>query len=107
MNKKLQMGVMLVNRYGIRVKACCASCRHKCLSDFGHRCCELTGNVVRSKHRCCDWQMSEELGMLGCERGSVKRREYQLTLVEMRGCEDVCKTRADFEREQDSVYMDF
>ena len=40
--------VMLVNRYGITVKKCCASCQHKCLDDFANRKCELTGHKVRA-----------------------------------------------------------
>ena len=79
--------LMLVNRYGIRVKRCCASCRHKCLDDFASRKCELTGQRVRGGYKCDDWQMSEQLEMLGCERGRVQRREYQLTLMEVRASE--------------------
>ena len=89
MMKKEQLNVdlMLVNRYGIKVKRCCASCQHKCLDNFATRTCELTGQKVRSKQKCDEWQMSEQLEMLGCERGRVQRREYQLTLLEVRASE--------------------
>ena len=48
--------VMLVNRYGITVKKCCASCQHN-------------------------------------ERGKVQRREYQLTLMEVRASESLAMQR--------------
>ena len=81
------MDLMLVNRYGIRVKKCCASCQHKCLDDFACRTCELTGLKVRGKNKCDNWQMSEQLEMMGCERGHVQCRAYQLTLLEVRASE--------------------
>ena len=84
---------MLVNRYGITVKKCCASCQHKCLDDFAHRTCELTGHRVRGKNKCGEWQMSEQLEMMGCERGKVQRREYQLTLLEVRASESLAMQR--------------
>ena len=84
---KSNVDVMLVNRYGITVKRCCASCQHKCIDDFAHRTCKLTGRKVRGKNKCDAWQMSEQLEMMGCERGKVQRREYQLTLMEVRASE--------------------
>ena len=87
------LDVMLVNRYGITVKKCCASCQHKCLDDFAHRTCGLTGHKVRGKNKCGEWQMSEQLEMMGCERGKVQRREYQLTLLEVRASESLAMQR--------------
>ena len=78
---------MLVNRYGIAVKKCCASCQHKCLTDMAERKCEMTGKRVRANHKCDDWELSEKLEMLGCEQGKVQRRAYQLTLLEVRASE--------------------
>jgi len=78
---------MQINRFGIEVKPCCASCQHKCLDDFAARKCKLTGHRVRSRYACREWQMSEQLEMMGCERGRVQRREYQLTLMEVRASE--------------------
>ena len=95
MKKKISsnVDVMLVNRYGITVKKCCASCQHKCLDDFANRKCELTGHKVRSKYKCDDWQMCEQLELMGCERGRVQRREYQLTLMEVRASESLAMQR--------------
>ena len=75
---------MVPNRFGIMVKKCCASCKHKCLNDYAQRNCELTKRKVMALQVCDDWQMSEQLELLGCEHGHVQRREYQLTLMEVR-----------------------
>ena len=75
------------NKYGIMVKVCCASCGHKCLDDFGGRRCSLTGKHVKGRYVCNDWEMSTQLVTLGAERGKVQRREYQLTLMEVRTSE--------------------
>ena len=84
---------MLVNRYGIAVKKCCASCQHKCLTDNAERKCALTNRRVKSKQKCSDWELSEKLESLGCERGKVQRRAYQLTLLEVRASEDLARMR--------------
>ena len=84
---------MLVNRYGIAVKKCCASCQHKCLTDIAERKCELTGRRVKGKQKCNDWELSEKLEMMGCERGRVQRRAYQLTLMEVRASESLATMR--------------
>ncbi len=90
---KTTVDVMLVNRYGIKVKRCCAACQHKCLDDFATRTCKLTGRKVRSHQKCNKWRMSEQLEMMGCERGRVQRREYQLTLMEVRASERLAISR--------------
>ena len=84
---------MVPNRFGIIVQKCCASCQHKCLDDFANRKCELTGHKVRSKYKCDNWQMCEQLELMGCERGKVQRREYQLTLMEVRASEHLATMR--------------
>ena len=75
---------MLVNRYGIAVKKCCASCQHKCLTDMAERKCEMTGKRVRGNHKCNDWELSEKLEMLGCEQGLMEVRASE-SLAMMRG----------------------
>ena len=93
MKKNQLVREMLVNRYGIAVKKCCASCQHKCLTDFAERKCALTNRRVKSRQKCNDWELSEGLASLGCERGRVQRREYQLTLLEVRASEDLARMR--------------
>ena len=81
------------NRFGRTVKKCCASCQHKCLDDLARRKCELTKRAVRANYVCENWQMSEQLDMIGCEHGKVQRREYQLTLMEVRASESLAMQR--------------
>ena len=83
------------NKYGIMIKKCCASCQHKCLDEFARRHCNLTRRPVRAGYVCGDWEMSEQLECLGCERGKVQRREYQLTLMEVRTSEDLAEMRGE------------
>ena len=84
---------MVPNSFGIMVKKCCASCQHKCLNDYAQRNCELTKRNVKALQVCDDWQMSEQLELLGCEHGHVQRREYQLTLMEVRTTEHLATMR--------------
>jgi hypothetical protein len=93
MNKKQEKTKMVPNRFGIMVKKCCASCQHKCLNDYAQRNCELTKRKVMALQVCDDWQMSEQLELLGCEHGHVQRREYQLTLMEVRATEHLATMR--------------
>ena len=37
--------------------------------------------------------MCEQLELMGCERGKVQRREYQLTLMEVRASESLAMQR--------------
>ncbi len=79
---------MVPNRYGIMVcKGCCCSCRSKEIDDDGIRKCHLDGRRVRSCHMCDQWSMSDELEELGCERGKVQCRAYQLTVLGVRTSE--------------------
>ena len=75
---------MSANELGIMIKECCASCANRCFDDMELRCCKLTGKHVRGKGVCDNWSMSEGLKTLGCQRGKVQCREYQLTLMEIR-----------------------
>ena len=83
------------NRYGIMVKKCCASCAHKCLDDSAQRHCLLTKKRVKAGNVCGSWEMSEQLDMIGCEHGKVQRREYQLTLLEVRTSECLAELRGE------------
>ena len=87
MNKHMESTTMVPNRFGKMVKRCCASCQQKCYDDFGRRKCSLTQKSVKARGCCGEWKMSEQLDMIGCEHGKVQRREYQLTLMEVRASE--------------------
>ena len=78
---------MVANDYGIMIKKCCGSCHNRGFDEQERRCCLLTGKHVRNCAVCDDWSMSDGLKILGCERGKVQRREYQLSLIEVRASE--------------------
>lgn len=71
----------------------CASCANKCLDDFARRNCRLTRKMVRASNVCDSWQTSSQLENLGCEHGHVQRREYQLTLLEVRASEGLAEMK--------------
>ena len=60
------------NPYGIEVKRCCASCRHKSIDYEGVRVCNQLGLKVQHKFKCCSWQMSYGLLKAGNAQGVVR-----------------------------------
>ncbi len=55
----------------------------------------MTRRRVKAGYVCGDWEMSEQLEALGCEHGHVRRREYQLTLLEVRASEGLVEMRGE------------
>ena len=55
----------------------------------------MTRRRVKAGFVCGDWEMSEQLEALGCEHGHVQRREYQLTLLEVRASEGLAELRGE------------
>ena len=59
----------VVNRYGLRIKKCCASCALKMTTDNLHwRECLRTHRKVRPTGYCCEWMLNIYLKQLGRER---------------------------------------
>ena len=109
---------IVANDYGIKVKKCCGSCHNRGFDDQEQRCCLLTGKHVRGNAVCDEWSMSDGLKNLGCQHGKVQRREYQLSLMEVRTSElnaiakgketepaSVESIRRDFELKHGSRYI--
>ena len=55
----------------------------------------MTRKRVKAGYVCGDWEMSEQLETLGCEHGHVQRREYQLTLLEVRASEGLAELKGE------------
>lgn len=53
------------NKYGIRVRACCASCQLKEITLGGIRKCTLSWREVNALNKCKHWQMAEMLQEVG------------------------------------------
>ena len=49
------------NRYGIEIKMCCASCRHKKIKADGRRVCTLMQILVRQQFVCPKWAVTDGL----------------------------------------------
>ena len=49
------------NQYGIEIKKCCASCRHKKIKADGSRICALMQIVVSQQFVCPKWAVTDGL----------------------------------------------
>ena len=53
-----------MNANKLKIKRCCASCRHKQIDENGKRTCRLIAIRVERRYRCPRWQMTEGLERL-------------------------------------------
>ena len=61
------------NKYGIRVRCWCASCRYKELTRASSlRRCTKHHKDVKPNHCCKCWEMSEQLQLAGMSLGVVR-----------------------------------
>ena len=66
----------VVNRYGLRIKKCCASCALKMTTDNLHwRECLCRHKKVRPTYCCGEWMLSLYLDQLGREKSMVRDRK--------------------------------
>ena len=74
-----------VNRFGIEVKKCCASCAFKSIiNDVALRRCNLHRHKVRPHNCCRAWRMSEGLRHAGVKplpQPLPRREGHKITLV--------------------------
>lgn len=64
------------NDCGIRIKKCCASCKHKCLTTSQRTCSRHGGQEVEQGHVCPEWEMNPCFEKAGRNLGEVKKKEY-------------------------------
>ena len=63
----------VVNRYGLRIKKCCASCALKMVTESLHwRECLRTHKKVRPTCCCGEWMLNLYLEKLGREKGELR-----------------------------------
>lgn len=65
MKDEVKMPLFPRNKYGIRVKACCASCLLKEITKEGKRRCTLNHCSVDALDKCRHWLMAENLQKVG------------------------------------------
>ena len=80
-NKKTNQ--FATNRCGIKVRKCCASCIHKCLSSTSARTCALHGKKeeVDQLHVCDHWQLEPSLDNAGDSQGRVKKKDFLMFVI--------------------------
>lgn len=107
------------NEYGMSVKKCCASCVHKALTGkLRYRKCLRHLCLTKAHNVCSDWEMNFPSRQAGASEGKVKKREYQLFLLEVRQREaaatkqgnrvtrlSIGEIRQQFEEEHGTIYM--
>ena len=107
------------NGYGMSVRRCCASCVHKALTGkLRYRKCLKHLCQVKAHNVCADWEMNKLSQKAGASEGKVKKREYQLFLLEVRQREaaaakqgnrvtrlSIGEIRQQFEEEHGTIYM--
>ena len=104
-----------LNDFGVRIKKCCASCEWEDATRLQtkRRCTRLKKDVCPCD--CClKWEMSRKMREVRKSVGQIKRREYQLYLLQIRAREmeegveegrDVMDIRAEFESQYGSIYL--
>ena len=65
MKKVVKMPLFPRNQYGIRVRACCASCLLKEITTEGKRICKRNHCKVEALDKCRHWLMAEVLQEIG------------------------------------------
>ena len=107
------------NEYGMSVKKCCASCVYKDLTGkLRYRKCLKHLCLTKAHNVCSDWEMNFPSRQAGASEGKVKRREYQMFLLEVREAEikaeeqgqqvevkTIEEIRQLFEQEHGTIYM--
>ena len=107
------------NQYGIEVKECCASCRHKDLTRLmSSRFCLQHQKKVKPRECCEQWEMSEQMQAAGLSGGKVKKKAYLKYVIEVREDESLAdqlkiqiphksleQIRQDFEEKNGSIYL--
>ena len=79
-----------INRCGIPIRKCCASCINKCLTSTSPRTCALQGKIeeVEQSHVCDHWQMAPNLQNAGGGKGKVKKKDYLMFVMIRRMAEN-------------------
>ena len=108
----------MLNKFGIWIKECCASCDARGITTKGTcRMCLLDNKEVEGTDTCSSWQLRSGLEEAGSAQGGVKRKAYFNYLQEVRDREATARNlglripaktleevRSEFEIEHGSIY---
>ena len=109
----------MLNKFGIWIKECCASCDARGITTKGTcRMCLLDNKEVDGTDTCSSWQLRSGLEEAGSAQGGVKRKAYFNYLQEIRDGEATARNlglriaaksleevRAEFEKENNSIFI--
>lgn len=97
-----------INKHGIRIVKCCASCQHKDL-HAGNRVCLMTRSNIKGTYVCREWKVAEHLANAGKGDGKVKKKEYLQFVMDNRNprerLSNLAVHKAEFEKEHGSIYI--
>lgn len=96
-----------INKRGVKIVRCCASCASKHFDKGNQRICVANGCLVKKNGLCKSWQMAEHFDMAGLGDGQVKKKQYLDFIGRHRytGKSDIFSVRAEFEKEHGSIYL--
>ncbi len=69
------------NAYGICIKKCCASCKHKYYNDNGTRMCAKSEKKVKALYKCRSWRMSKGMKNAGMSGGVVRDKDTKEVII--------------------------
>ena len=112
--------MIMRNIFGVKIRKCCASCDARLITSKGNcRFCALESKEVEAYDKCSNWQLSKGLEEAGSGKGGVKRKAYFSYLQEVRDREAIARglglripaksieeVRAEFEKENNSIFID-
>ena len=72
-----------VNPFGIRIKKCCASCKHnKDAVNELTRMCEIGMGIVKPSFSCRNWKLRQGLENAGRGDGNVHRHAFNMYMLD-------------------------
>lgn len=86
--KKKKKMEQAINKNGVKIKKCCASCEHKDFDKGGNRLCMRGNGHVLKDEVCPLWHISEKMDGIkkSVEEGKVKRPEWLQYLLYQVDC---------------------
>ena len=70
-----------INKFGIKIRKCCASCKHRLLASDNYRDCDLGERHVKPTYLCPNWDLEQKLDNAGKGSGKVKKKDYLMYIA--------------------------
>jgi hypothetical protein len=76
------MDEYVINSYGIAIKKCCASCKHKLFYSDDFRACEFGATKLKPTNVCKRWEQLPKLSNAGKGDGRIRKKRWLMHLLE-------------------------